>query len=245
MRWRERSGVRWLEGGCEGARVCFTTRTGGVSEGPYSSLNLGILTGDEPAAVRENRHLAADAIGIDPRRVAMGRQVHGADLAFHQGHDVPRHFARPGRPPEEVDGQLTDRPGIGLLVLVADCFPVALFGDGGLAMLHCGWRGLAAGIIGRAAARINAGSAVIGPGIGPCCFEVGPEVLRAFAPLGPGIGRGRMCDLPEVIRRSLAAAGVDHIESAGICTSCGPDDFFSHRRDRGVTGRQAGIAWIE
>ncbi len=245
LSWHDEAGLKWLEGGFRGAKVCFTTRTGGVSDGPYATLNLGILTGDQREAVRENRHRAAAAIGIDPGRVAMGRQVHGADFAFHGGDEIPPHFARPGAPPEEVDGQLTDRAGTGLLVLVADCFPVAMIGPGGLAMLHCGWRGLAAGIIERAAARIRAESAVIGPGIGPCCFEVGPEVLGAFAHLGPGTSTGRLCDLPEVIRRSLEAAGVGDIVGAGICTSCDREHFFSHRRDGGVTGRQAGIAWLE
>jgi len=119
-----------------------------------------------------------------------------------------------------------------------------MLGGDGLAMLHCGWRGLAAGIIERAAARIGAESAVIGPGIGPCCFEVGPEVLDAFAHLGTGISQGRMCDLEEVTRRSLTAAGVGDVVSAGVCTSCDRELFFSHRRDGGVTGRQAGVAWL-
>lgn len=245
LSWRDEAGLRWLESGFPGANVCFTTRTGGVSDGPYATLNLGILTGDRREAVRENRYRTAAAIGVDPRRVAMGRQIHGADFAFQRGDEIPTHFAKPGAPPDEVDGQLTDQAGTGLLVLVADCFPVAMIGPGGLAMLHCGWRGLAAGIVEQAAARIRAESAVIGPGIGRCCFEVGPEVLEAFAHLGPGISEGRMCDLAEVTRRSLAAAGVGDIVSAGICTSCDRENFFSHRRDGGLTGRQAGIAWLE
>jgi hypothetical protein len=228
LHWREQAGLKWLEGGFRDAKVCFTTRTGGVSEGPYTSLNLGILTGDERESVRENRHRAAAAVGLDPGRVAMGRQVHGADLTFHRGDDLPPHFAEPGAPPEEADGQLTDRVGTGLLVLVADCFPVAMLGGGGLAMLHCGWRGLAAGLIERAAARIGAESAV----------------LDAFAHLGTGISQGRMCDLEEVTRRSLTAAGVGDVVSAGVCTSCDRELFFSHRRDGGVTGRQAGVAWL-
>jgi copper oxidase (laccase) domain-containing protein len=128
-------------------------------------------------------------------------------------------------------------------VLVADCLPVALLGERGLGMLHCGWRGLAAGIIGAAAEQIGARAAAIGPGIGPCCFEVGPEVEAAFAELGPGMMHARNLDLPEVARRLLARAGVEQVESAGICTYC-DKRFFSHRRDRGKTGRQAGIAWL-
>jgi purine-nucleoside/S-methyl-5'-thioadenosine phosphorylase / adenosine deaminase len=244
VRWRDEGAIPWLEADLDGAKVCFTSRKGGISEGPFCSLNLGILTEDDPAVVRRNRHMTAAAVGIEASRVAMGRQVHGADLAYQDGTDLPPHFAAPGEPPEEADGQVSDRKDIGLLVLVADCYPVALRGPGGLAMLHCGWRGLAAGIIGRGAETISADSAVVGPGIGPCCFEVGPEVFEAFSSLGPGVGDGRMCDLPEVIRRLLHQAGVERISESGICTSCERETYFSHRRDSGVTGRQAGIAWL-
>ncbi len=131
------------------------------------------------------------------------------------------------------------------LVFVADCLPVALSGPGGVAMLHCGWRGLAAGIVARGVDAVGATHAAIGPGIGGCCFEVGEEVLGAFSGLGAGIAAGRMLDLPEVARRLLREAGVREIESAGLCTSCEGALFFSHRRDAGRTGRQAGLAWLE
>jgi len=114
-----------------------------------------------------------------------------------------------------------------------------------VAMLHCGWRGLAAGIVASGAAAVGATHAAIGPGIGPCCYEVGEEVLDAFSSLGDGIADGRMLDLPEVARRLLAEAGVGQVESAGLCTGCEQELFFSHRRDQGRTGRQAGIAWID
>jgi YfiH family protein len=130
-------------------------------------------------------------------------------------------------------------------VFVADCLPVALYGPGGLALVHAGWRGLAGGIVGAAAEAVEADRAAIGPGVGPCCYEVGEEVLGAFAGLGEGIAQGLMLDLAEVARRLLAAAGVSQIESAGLCTSCEQELFFSHRRDQGRTGRQAGLAWIE
>jgi YfiH family protein len=130
-----------------------------------------------------------------------------------------------------------------LLVLVADCLPVALAGPGGVAMLHCGWRGLAAGIVGRGVAAVSAEAAAIGPGIGRCCYEVGPEVLEAFEGLGDGVADGRMLDLAEVARRQLRGAGVEQVECAGLCTSCEPQLFFSHRRDGGRSGRQAGLAW--
>lgn len=245
MTWREQNGIPWLEARLTGATVRFTSRRGGVSRGPFASLNLGILTEDRRVDVIENRIRLARAAGFDPGRVAMGRQVHGAGLEW-QGADPPApHFASPGAVLPAADGQLSDRPGLGLLVVVADCLPVALRGPGGLAMLHCGWRGLAAGIIAAAADRIEATEAVIGPGIAHCCFEVGPEVAAAFADLGPGLSQGRLLDLPEVTRRLLLRAGVDRVEDAGICTFCDRENFFSHRRDRGRTGRQAGIAWLD
>ena len=106
-------------------------------------------------------------------------------------------------------------PGPIGLVYTADCLPVAVAGPDGVAMLHCGWRGLAAGIVARGADAVGATHAAIGPGIGPCCYEVGDEVLGAFAGLGDGVATGRMLDLPEVARRLLARAGVESIESAG------------------------------
>jgi YfiH family protein len=245
MDWRNTGQVRWLEAALPGARAAFSTRHGGVGEGPFESLNLGVLTDDEPATVLENRRRLAAALGFPPERVAIGRQVHGVELRVNSGPQVPSPFADPGSPIAEVDGQVIAGPGQAALVFVADCLPVALAGPGGVAMLHCGWRGLAAGIVARGAEAVAATDAAIGPGIGACCYEVGEEVLGAFAELGPGIADGRMLDLSEVARRLLERAGVERIESAGICTSCEPDLFFSHRRDRGTTGRQAGIAWLE
>ena len=111
-------------------------------------------------------------------------------------------------------------------------------------MLHCGWRGLAAGIVGHGVEAIAATDAAIGPGIGPCCYEVGQDVLGAFEALGID-APGPTLDLTAVARRLLADAGVERIEAAGLCTSCEEERFFSHRRDAGATGRQAGLAWIE
>jgi YfiH family protein len=216
-----------------------------VSEAPHDSLNIGVLTDDADAAVVENRKRFAAAVGVDPRNVPIGLQVHKADLAVHSAAQDPSPFAEPGTALEEVDGHVVRQAGLAPLVLTADCLPVALAGPGGVAMLHCGWRGLAAGIVARGAATVEATSAAIGPGIGPCCYEVGPEVLDVFADLGDGIADGRMLDLPEVARRLLARAGVEQVESAGLCTSCEPELFFSHRRDAGRTGRMGNLAWIE
>lgn len=250
MEWIETDGVRWLraELGPAGAgtgRVGFGSRVGGVSAAPYDSLNIGVLTDDFDEAVVENRRRLAAAVGIEPSRVPIGLQVHKADIAVHESPQDPSPFAEPGTVLQEVDGHVVRRPGLAPLVLTADCLPVALAGPGGVAMLHCGWRGLAAGIVARGAALVEATSAAIGPGIGPCCYEVGPEVLDSFAGLGgEGIATGRMLDLPEVARRLLARAGIGQVESAGLCTFCEADLFYSHRRDQGRTGRMGNLAWI-
>jgi polyphenol oxidase len=233
MEWRERNGVRWLEADLGGARAAFSARLGGVSEPPFDSLNLGILTEDDPESVTRNRHRLAEALGHEPEQIVFALQVHGTRLIDHPTlEEVP-----------EADGHVVRKPGFVPMVLVADCLPVALYGPGGLALVHAGWRGLAGGILDAAAERVEAEAAAIGPGIGPCCYEVGEEVLDAFAELD-GVVEGRMLDLPEVARRQLAGAGVSRVESAGLCTSCEEELFFSHRRDQGRTGRQAGLAWI-
>jgi YfiH family protein len=245
MEWRERDEVRWLGAQLPGATVAFSTRLGGVSSPPFDQLNLGILTDDDEAAVSENRHRLAAALGIRPENVLMGMQVHGAEVIAHDAAQVPSPYAQPGTQLTDSDGHATPIPDLAPLVLVADCLPVAIAGPGGVAMLHCGWRGLAAGIVANGAAVVSANAAAIGPGIGQCCYEVGPEVLEAFAGLGEGIAEGRMLDLEEVARRQLRAAGIEEIECAGLCTSCNPELFYSHRRDGKRSGRQAGLVWAE
>ena len=220
-----------------GGRAAFSTRIGGVSRPPFESLNLGILTDDDQRNVTENRRRLARGVGIDADGFAWGLQVHGIDICEW---DAPRG----GGEPPEADGHVTTAPGLGLLVIVADCLPVALIAPGRAAMLHCGWRGLAGGLVERAVERFDEPpAAAIGPGIGRCCYEVGPEVLEAFADLD-GVADGRMLDLRAVARRKLEAVGVERIEDVDLCTSCREDLFFSHRRDKGVTGRQGGIAWL-
>jgi copper oxidase (laccase) domain-containing protein len=127
--------------------------------------------------------------------------------------------------------------------MVADCLPVAMAGPGGVAMAHCGWRGLAAGIVAEAAAAVDARAAAVGPGNGPCCYEVGEEVQAELQDLD-GVAEGRMLDLTAVARGLLARAGVARVESADLCTNCNPELFYSHRRDGGRTGRQAGLVWM-
>lgn len=227
----------------EGARVAFSTRQGGVSDGPYQSLNLGILTDDDPAKVSENRRLLAQELGIDPERIAMGWQVHGTEIREWHAPPGAGGYARPGAELPKVDGHLTPERGLALLVLAADCLPLALVSEERVAMLHCGWKGLAAGIVERALEQFpEPPSAVLGPSIEACCYEVGEEVLQAFADI-PGVASGRHLSLRQVALSKLYGAGVTRVNSFPLCTSCRPELFFSHRRDAGVTGRQAGLVW--
>jgi polyphenol oxidase len=225
-----------------GAAVRFSTRAGGVSKGPYSSLNLGVQTGDDTERVVENRRLLTESVGLGTGAVAMGRQVHGLEIERWERRPADA-FTDATAPRPDADGHVTELRGVGLLVQVADCLPVALATTDRVAMVHCGWRGLAGGILGRAVAELGSRpAAVVGPGIGRCCFEVGPEVLAEFADVA-GAADGRMLDLRAVADARLRAAGVERVEHVDLCTSCRADLFFSHRRDGGVTGRQCGIVW--
>jgi YfiH family protein len=244
MRWRERDGVRWLQAElADDATACFSTRLGGASAPPFDGLNLGLLTGDQIPTVRQNRQRLTAALDRDPDGVLFGHQLHEATVAVSEQPPDPNPWLAEVSP-APADGQATSERQLTPLVQVADCLPVAVAGPGGVAMLHCGWRGLAGGIVAEGVRRVSAEAAAIGPGIGPCCYQVGDEVLAQFEPLGDGIADGRMLDLAEVARRLLAIAGVDRVESSALCTSCEAELFFSHRRDGERTGRQAGLVWI-
>jgi YfiH family protein len=231
-----------LAAGLPGARALFTTRRGGVSAGPYASLNLGLLTDDDGDAVRENRRRVAAATGCPREHVLYGRQVHGATV--RRATEPPG----PGRPLAEEDGQATALAGHPALVFAADCLPVMLAADGAVAALHAGWRGLAAGVLAEGVAALRELGAtgpvhaLVGPGARGCCYEVGEEVHEAFAGYGARVGE-RNLDLAAVARAKLAEAGAGAVHDAGLCTMCRPELFFSHRRDAGVTGRQAGVVW--
>src|SRR5215207_7075584 len=224
-----------------GGTVLFTTRHGGVSEGPYASLNLGLWTQDERERVLENRARVAALAGIPRERFAQGRQVHGTTVRSLEG-------PPPRGEPRDADGQATSARGVAPIVLTADCLPVALVAPEAVAMLHCGWRGLAGGIVAdgvRALRELGAAGvieAAIGPGAGRCCYAVGDEVRSTFAHHGDEVLEGRNLDLKLVARGELEATGVGGVRDVGVCTMCS-HDFFSHRRDGGVTGRQAGVAW--
>ena len=246
------SGLAWDEGGVPvlrwrsapaGVSVAFTSRRGGASQGPYGSLNLGALTADEPDRVAENRRRAVSATGGDPAAATMAWQVHGREVREVTDEPAGGRFLDPGAEPfPRSDGlatSLRDRP---MVLLTADCIPVAIArADGGrLAVLHAGWRGLEAGIV-EAGAEAVGGEIVgaVGPGAGPCCYEVGDDVAaRLRARFGTDVVRGGRADLWLCARRALEAAGAADVAVAGECSICNPDRYFSHRRDRGVTGRQ-------
>jgi polyphenol oxidase len=211
-----------------GGTALFTTRRGGVSDGPFQSLNVGLWTDDDAANVHENRGRVARISG---GRIAQARQVHGTDVIAANPDAVA-----------EADGQVTAEPGVAAMALVADCLPIALVAPEGVGMLHAGWRGLAGGVVANGVAALRALgaeriAAAIGPGAGPCCYEVGDEVRAAFGT------SGRTVDLKAIARERLTDAGVETIHDCGLCTMHDPERFFSHRRDGGVTGRQAGVAW--
>lgn len=218
--------------------VLFTTRRGGVSEPPFDTLNLGRWTDDDPAAVTINRRRLGQQVG---RPILQGRQVHGT--AVERVHEVVD-----AGEPADADGQATALADVAALVLTADCLAIALGTPHAIAMVHAGWRGLAGGIVeeGVRAVRELGGdgplTAAIGPAACGACYEVGDEVREA---LGERTAGGPApVDLKAIARRRLADAGAAQVHDVGLCTMCAdPSLFFSHRRDRGRTGRQAGVVW--
>lgn len=229
-----------------GVGALITTRAGGVSTGPYASLNLGTAVGDEPAAVAENRRRLRTALPGDPVWL---RQVHGAGVIDAD--------ARPDLP--HADASVAACAGTVCAIQVADCIPVLLADGAGTVVgaAHAGWRGLAAGVLGNTVEAMQARGAAlddlmayVGPGIGRAAFEVGMDVYEAyvsrdagaaaaFAPCGEGKWRA---DLHLLVRRKLAQAGVTRIYGEPACTVSDPARFFSYRRDR-ITGRFAAMVW--
>jgi YfiH family protein len=232
-----------------GASARFTGRAGGVSAPPYDTLDLARYAGR--SAVAENMRRLAALVGIEVDAWAQNEQVHGT---------VVRRVACAGDLGDDgthADGQVLRLHGAAGVVLTADCLPVVVTGQEGVAVLHAGWRGLADGVLEegvRALREVGVSgplTAAIGPGAGGCCYEVGPEVRAAFAADGVLATDGaHRIDLKAIAARRLHAAGVRTVHDCGLCTMCATDPatgerrFFSHRADGGTTGRQAGIAWL-
>jgi polyphenol oxidase len=220
--------------------VAFSTREGGVSGGPYASLNLALRTGDDPDAVEENRRRLCAEVGADPEALSLNRQKHTTLV----------HRAHRGKKGEPGDGLWTDEHGLPILAMGADCLTIALARVNGdqarVAVLHAGWRGLLEGIVGEAVAKLGGKvAAAVGPGIGPCCYEVREDVAGPFtARFGDDVFRAGRLDLWSSAEQALHDAGAASVERLDLCTSCNPDLFFSERRMGRPRGTQGVIAVI-
>lgn len=222
-----------------GVNAAFTTRLGGTSSAPYDELNLSFRVGDDTERVRANREIAGRTVGASGRWSVVA-QVHGSVVVD----DAPS----PGEVPE-ADGLVCRRADATLAVFGADCVPVlAVSADRQtVGVAHAGWRGLAAGIVSELVRAVGEGATVVaGPSIGACCYEVGSEVrevfVRRFGDRAVADGRA---DLWAAAAIDADRAGAASFAAAGLCTACHPALFFSHRRDRGRTGRQALLARLE
>ena len=227
-------------------RVLSTLRAGGVSVGPYASLNLAAHVGDRPEAVSANRLLLREAAHL-PAEPLWLEQVHGINVIRHPGNSVA----------VRADASVAFEPDRVCAVMTADCLPVVLTDRGGtqVGVAHAGWRGLLDGVVEATIAALDASPAQLfawlGPAIGPDAFEVGDEVRAAFAARNPPAGtcfrtneRNRyQADLAGLARLALDAAGVRSVHGGGWCTHHESERFFSFRRD-GVTGRMATLAWL-
>jgi polyphenol oxidase len=237
-----------------GILAAFSGRAGGRSAAPYESLSLGLHVGDDLRTVLGNRRRLATVLSVAGLPWATLRQVHSPKVVEARA-DLLGEGPPEARPPlAEADGMVTSEPGLLLAVFTADCVPVLLADPKArvVAALHAGWRGLAAGVLEQGVeALVHAGAsrdrtvAMVGPAIGPCCYEVGPEVVAAVGERydrAPATTReGALAiDTASASVQALEAAGVGSVRAAGECTAHQPERFFSYRRD-GVTGRQAGV----
>ena len=235
-----------------------TTRSGGISESPCRALNFGFITEDAPAAVINNRIRLCQSLRVNPRSLTTGEQVHESRVAVVREADKGSGaLDLPSRLPR-TDAMITNLPRAPLMVLIADCTAVGLYDpvQRVIGMAHAGWRGTAAGIARKTVEQMTSifGSdpedmlAGISPSIGPCCYEVGRDVISSFEESFPEAGdhffldhkrdKARL-DLWQANRWQLVEAGVrnSNIEIAGKCTSCHTDMFYSHRAEKGRTGR--------
>ena len=247
------NGVRYYTAPTIAAAHAFSTRLGGVSTGHLESLNLSVRRGDEEENVRENWRRLGEAAGMDLSRAVYARQIHSRDVKIVSASDAQPPWLAPRF---ECDGFVTAEPGLPLAVFMADCIPVLLQDEahGVIAAVHCGWRGSTADILGAAVEKMRALgaqaasiSAAIGPGIGACCFEVGPEVAAGVETLlsgetdgliRPGDGDRLFVDLKAANARRLRQLGVppENIAVASECTMCAPEEFWSHRVTNGKRG---------
>jgi YfiH family protein len=198
---------------------------------------------------REERERLRTRLGL--RCLARGHQVHGANVPrIRTAHDVHPPPTPDAQLPVRADGHAASIVGVGVMALAADCLPVALGGEGAVAMIHAGWRGLAAGVLEegvRALRELSGGAgdilAIVGPGAGPCCYEVGPEVHAALDPGPAPPTSAAPIDLKAIALARLRAAGVAEVHDVNVCTIC-DERFYSHRREGSTAGRQAGVAWL-
>jgi polyphenol oxidase len=234
----------------DGFLAAFTERTGGVSPAPYDSLNLSLVTDDDPENGRRNRRRVVESLGIPPFTTPY--QVHGARAVRVGAKRAGAGFDDPKTRIPNADALYTSSSQLPMAVLTADCMPIVLAspGEGTVAVVHAGWRGVAAGMLGVAAGSFERPSEVrvaIGPAIGPCHYEVGEDVaLAVAAAVETGAvtqrrGGSLYLDLPGTARAALRAHGIRRVDAAELCTACERRRFFSHRRD-GETGRQCGLA---
>ena len=219
-----------------GVAVFFHDRHGGTSAPPFDTLNLALSGGDEPSDVAANRARVARAGGWDVDSLALAKQVHAADIIeIDSGSPAPVGHA---------DVLVTRVPGVVVGILSADCVPVALRGEGGVAMVHAGWRGLVTGAIEAGVAAVGPVShAWVGPSIHACCYEVSTDVLDAFAAAGLPRSGDRCVDPGRAAAFALRRAGVPAIAATAECTSC-DGRYFSYRRD-GLTGRQGSFVMLQ
>lgn len=251
LRVREFDGMPVIEAALPGPfRAVFTTRVGGESDGVFASLNLSPWTGDDPPAVESNR---ARMERIAGRRLVSPAQAHGLRVVGAAEYIQEE----PGSPCDGLTLHLEIDKGLAALLLYADCVPLVLCGEVDMAVAHAGWRGILGGMAEQATRALMgmAGTAVIGPSIGPCCFTVGEDVASAFAGrFGPevvirppdGEGPPRV-DLWAATARALREAGISpgQIVNPRICTACNTDLFYSYRVEGPVTGRHGCLGWVE
>lgn len=244
-----------------GVKHGISTRLGGLSVAPYSALNLGLKSGDDPAKVRLNRELFCQAVGVDIANAVTCQQVHATHIHFAQAADAGRGARNHAAAIPATDAIVTDRPGLPLMLFYADCVPVLIVDPvrPAVAVCHAGWKGTVARIAAKTVLAMSEHYGTdpadclvgIGPSIGPCCYEVDHPVIDALQEsFGPvwhhfTVRRGDkwMLDLWHANRYQLETVGVrrDNIDVSGVCTASNTELFYSHRAEKGITGRLGAV----